>query len=773
MNALSLRAVVVLSAGALCAPALVGTAWAGPAPVLYVDKGNTSCRDSGLGSAAMPFCTISKGATVAVAGQTVQVSAGTYNEAVSVANSGSAGSPITFAASPGVVVTSSSVGIAVPGRSWVVIRGFETGPTTNEGILVSGAASHVTIVGNHVHNAGTPVSGRTKNGIGIQGSTVDSTVVGNTVDHNSDSGIYLTDTSTRVLVTGNETFANARVYTRAAPGIDIRSSGNTIQGNYSHDNEDSGVQLRGSCTGNVVVGNRTDHNGDHGIDILNCTDTLVTGNSVYLNVTAGINDEGQSQRVTIKNNISADNGINSPRSSGNIRVDSASYVGSVADSNLTYLSTPSTDYKWNTTSYDSLAAFRSATGQEARGLQGDPRWRNRAAGDLHLLAGSPAIDSADSGAPFQLTTDYDGVPRSNDPATPDTGIGPRTYDDRGAYELVPSVADAPPVAALSVTPSSGAPPLAVTANASGSTDTDATPIASYAFTFGDGSAAVGPQPGATATHTYNAAGTFTVTVTVTDTARLSSTQTATVTVGGQDAPPVAALSVTPSSGLAPLAVTADASRSTDADATPIASYAFTFGDGSATVGPQAGATATHTYNAAGTFTVTVTVTDTAGLSSTKIAAVTVSSSQNLVGNPGFETATTGWAGYGTAALARTAGGHSGGWQCQVTNTGTVAGTAGINDNPNWVTNTVTGTYTATAWVRADIAGGSVNLRLKDYNGTALVSSTTKQVTLSTSWQQIVLTYTATAGHALDLQVYAPAAAPGAVYFIDDVSITVS
>ena len=680
MKVLSLRAVVVLSVGALCAPALVGTASAALAPVLYVDKGNTSCRDSGRGSVTTPFCTISKGATVAVAGQTVQVSAGTYNGAVRVANSGSAGSPITLSASPGVVVTSSSVGIAVPGRSWVVIRGFETGPTTNEGILVSGAASHVTIMGNHVHNAGTPLLGATHNGIGIQGSTVDSSVVGNTVDHNSDSGIFLTDTSTRVLVTGNETFANASVYVRTAAGIDIRSSGNTVRGNYSHDNEDSGVQMRGSCTGNVVVGNRTDHNGDHGIDILNCTDTLVTGNSVYLNVTAGINDEGQSQRVTIKNNISADNGINSPRTSGNIRVDSASYVGSVADSNLTYLSTPSTDYKWNTTSYDSLAAFRSATGQEARGLQGDPRWRNRAAGDLHLLAGSPAIDSADSGAPFQLATDYDGVPRSNDPATPDTGIGPRTYDDRGAYELVPSVADSPPVAALSVTPSSGAPPLAVTANASGSTDTDATPIASYAFSFGDGSALVGPQPGATATHTYNAAGTFTV---------------------------------------------------------------------------------------------TVTVTDTAGLSSTKRATVAVSSSPNLVGNAGFETATTGWGGYGTAALARTAGGHSGGWQCKVTNTGTVAGTAGINDNPNWVTNTVTGTSTATAWVRADTAGGSVNLRLREYNGAALVSSASKKVTLSTSWQQIVLTYTATAGHALDLQVYAPAAAPGAVYFIDDVSITVS
>ena len=88
-------------------------------------------------------------------------------------------------------------------------------------------------------------------------------------------------------------------------------------------------------------------------------------------------------------------------------------------------------------------------------------------------------------------------------------------------------------------------------------------------------------------------------------------------------PPAAALTVNPSSGVAPLSVTADASASTDVDNTPISTYTFDFGDGSAVVGPQAGATATHTYANTGTFTVTVTVTDSGGLSSTKTATVTV------------------------------------------------------------------------------------------------------------------------------------------------------
>ncbi|MCW2587570.1 MAG: Carbohydrate-binding and sugar hydrolysis, partial [Frankiales bacterium] len=139
--------------------------------------------------------------------------------------------------------------------------------------------------------------------------------------------------------------------------------------------------------------------------------------------------------VTIKNNISVDNGIDSPRTSGNIRVDKNSYSGSVVDSNLTNLSAKSADYVWNGKSYSSLAAFKLATGQEARGIQADPKWRNAAAGDLRLLAGSPAIDSADSGAPEQLTRDINGAARADDPATRNTGVGPRSYDDRGAYEF--------------------------------------------------------------------------------------------------------------------------------------------------------------------------------------------------------------------------------------------------------------------------------------------------------------------------------------------------
>lgn len=51
---------------------------------------------TGDGSAGNPWLTIGKGATTAVAGDTVIVHQGAYNEAVTPSNSGSAGSPITF-----------------------------------------------------------------------------------------------------------------------------------------------------------------------------------------------------------------------------------------------------------------------------------------------------------------------------------------------------------------------------------------------------------------------------------------------------------------------------------------------------------------------------------------------------------------------------------------------------------------------------------------------------------------------------------------------------
>ena len=87
-------------------------------------------------------------------------------------------------------------------------------------------------------------------------------------------------------------------------------------------------------------------------------------------------------------------------------------------------------------------------------------------------------------------------------------------------------------------------------------------------------------------------------------------------IAGQ--PPVAALSLTPASGVTPVSVTASTSGSTDPDGT-ITSTSINFGDGTSVSGPSA----SHTYSAAGTYTVTATVTDNNGLQSATTQIVTV------------------------------------------------------------------------------------------------------------------------------------------------------
>jgi hypothetical protein len=118
-------------------------------------------------------------------------------------------------------------------------------------------------------------------------------------------------------------------------------------------------------------------------------------------------------------------------------VDASSASTTTVDYDLLYLSTPGVLIDWDGHQYSSLPAFVAATGQEQHGLEADPKFKNAASGNFQLKAGSPAIDSANSGAPGQPELDAQGKARKDDPATTDTGAGPRTFDDRGAFEFQP------------------------------------------------------------------------------------------------------------------------------------------------------------------------------------------------------------------------------------------------------------------------------------------------------------------------------------------------
>jgi len=91
---------------------------------------------------------------------------------------------------------------------------------------------------------------------------------------------------------------------------------------------------------------------------------------------------------------------------------------------------------WGALGYASLAGFLAATGQEAHGIQAPPGWVAPGAGNFHLRANSAAIDSANSAAPGESTTDSAGNARTDDRSVRNTGAGPRAFDDRGAYEFL-------------------------------------------------------------------------------------------------------------------------------------------------------------------------------------------------------------------------------------------------------------------------------------------------------------------------------------------------
>ena len=283
----------------------------------------------------------------------------------------------------------------------------------------------------------TPLSGKTAVGIKFSGVT-QSVISNNTTDHTSDAGIY-TNASDNNTIRNNTSFSNARGYVRAAAGIDVRAGlGNQVYGNVSHDNEDSGINAwTGTTTGsNVFYDNVTYANGDHGIDVHNGLNNRVIANTVYANYDSGI-EMTTSTGTVLANNVSVDNGINSARTAGQIRVDAGSVGTTTLNDDLVFLRVAGDVIDWNGVKYLSLAAFRTATGQESRGIQADPRFVSVAGADFRLSAGSPAIDSANSGAPNQPPLDFGGATRFDDPLTADTGLGSVTYADRGAFEYRP------------------------------------------------------------------------------------------------------------------------------------------------------------------------------------------------------------------------------------------------------------------------------------------------------------------------------------------------
>jgi len=242
-------------------------------------------------------------------------------------------------------------------------------------------------------------------------------------------------------------------------------------------------------------------------------------------------------------------------------------------------------------------------------------------------------------APSQpVASPTSGLPTAAGPDTagPDTAgpaPGPASADPGGSQDTPAATQPTPPTAppSTSAQPRAEEPGVrivvsasqaevgsdvtlqAVLVDAQGSTDTSG--ISEVSWAFGDGATTSGLQ----VSHAWSTAGTYQVTASVGLTGGSSTSSATTITITAPN-PPTASLAVSPSSGDAPLTVTADAGGSRGG--TGQLTYRFDFGD-AATSGPSTTATAGHTYTAAGQHTVTLTVTDAAGATAQATARITV------------------------------------------------------------------------------------------------------------------------------------------------------
>jgi parallel beta-helix repeat protein len=441
-----LRIPALLAIGILPAAFLANPSIAEAAPLaFYVDKTMGACSDSGPGTAARPFCTLTKGVSRTTAGYTLYIGWGSFAETIRPIASGTAAAPIRITAWPGRSPTIGSGlanGANISGRSYITLSYLRFSGTVGDGIYVS-ASNHITVTNNTVSGAGRPAQSQTAAGISVRGSTA-SLVRWNNVHHNNGSGIFLTAGTTGTTVLGNSVSFNAEGWRRNGTGINVIAPGNAVLRNSVHNNEDSGIQFYTGGNNNLAALNVTYNNGDHGIDNFNVTGGRIISNTVYRNCASGLNVEGTSGNYQVVNNIAVDNavypaykGISCARRAGNIGIWDSAPASTTVDHNLVWLTKSGVMYSFGT-SYTSLAAMKTARQQEAHGVQADPRFVNAAGWNLRLLAGSPAIDRGHSGVSGAQSTGLAGNPRIDIASVANTNAqGPRRYDDLGAYEFQP------------------------------------------------------------------------------------------------------------------------------------------------------------------------------------------------------------------------------------------------------------------------------------------------------------------------------------------------
>jgi hypothetical protein len=237
-------AIVIVTAVSEQSPAAAAVAVVsiGAGATFYVA---TTGNDGNSGSFDSPWLTIQHAANTAVAGDTVYVMGGVYNEIVTFANSGSStGGYITFESYPGQTTTIDGTGLTVPGgqyglltiqnKNYLAIAGFEIRNYASNsvadvpiGIYITGADSFIQILGNQIHDIVTTAKGCDANALGLAayGSRAPASI-------------------NNLTISGNEVFDNTTGCSETVP-LNGNVENWSVTNNIIHDNNNIGFDAIG------------------------------------------------------------------------------------------------------------------------------------------------------------------------------------------------------------------------------------------------------------------------------------------------------------------------------------------------------------------------------------------------------------------------------------------------------------------------------------------------------------------------------------------------
>jgi hypothetical protein len=360
-------------------------------------------------------------------------------------------------------------GFSMYSKSWITIDGFEITRQESRGIYMQNPSSDIVIARNRVTFT------RSYGIQAVNGTRI--TIEENRVSDCALHGIGLTAGSTACTIRFNEAFNMVSLDGAHVAGMYLyQATHNTLCGNRTHHNWDSGINFYTGSDSCLSYNNRSWSNGDHGFDHLSAVGTTHIHDVAFGNDMDGFSIEGTSPGTRVFNCISVNNGLLTDEF--DLWVNDLSAPGFIADNNIFWNSTIQEPFKFITTKYTTLADYRAVSGQDAHSKQADPKLTNPGAGDFMPLAGSPAIDAATSAVANWPALDVAGSSRFDDLATANQGSGPVTYADIGALEFK-TLVNLPPVVvapALQVVAQGATVTFTVTAS-----DPDGEPITSLAM----------------------------------------------------------------------------------------------------------------------------------------------------------------------------------------------------------------------------------------------------------------------------------------------------